>query len=113
MLFMLFSTLGLSVAVAPLGPSTVTAQDSVIKVAGKTAKTEKSTDEEGFLLNLEPLPSDLETSKDFDSRPVGQRKKWQFDTGYFDFDDRKSGLIEPGDNSQNYSGIRFRRPSRK
>lgn len=113
MLLMLFSTLAVLLAVAPLGPSAVTAEDGVIKVAEKSTKIEKRTDEEGFLLNLEPLPSDLESSKDFDSRPVGQRKKWQFDTGYFDFDDRKSGLIEPGDNSQNYSGIRFRRPSRK
>ncbi len=107
MLFMLFPTLIVLVAIGPVGPAAAAAETGVIKVA------EKNTDEEGLLLNLEPLPSDLETSKDFDSRPVGQRKKWQFDTGYFDFDDRKSGLIEPGDNSQNYSGIRFRRPSRK
>ncbi len=113
MLFMLFPTLIVLVAIGPVGPAAVAAETGIIKVAGKTAKTEKNTDDEGFLLNLEPLPSDLETSKGFDSRPVGQRKKWQFDTGYFDFDDRKSGLIEPGDNSQNYSGIRFRRPSRK
>jgi hypothetical protein len=110
MLFMLFPTLVVLVTIGPAGPAAIAAETGVIKVAGKT---EKSTGEEGLLLNLEPLPSDLETSKDFDSRPVGQRKKWQFDTGYFDFDDRKSGLIEPGDNSQNYSGIRFRRPSRK
>ncbi len=109
MAFMLIPSLVVLSAIGFVGSVPSTSGDDLVRVAEKTAK---KTDGEGVLLNLEPLPSDLETSKDFNSKPIGQRKRWKFDTGYFDFDDRKSGLIEPGDNSQNYSGIRFRRPSR-
>lgn len=110
MSFMVFSTLVALSTLGSTGPAPTTFEGGIIKVAEKTANR---ADGEAGSLNLEPLPSDLETSKDFNSQPIGQRKRWKFDTGYFDFDDRKSGLIEPGDNSQNYSGIRFRRPTRK
>lgn len=52
----------------------------------------------------------VESGNDYTSRPVGNRKKWELDTGYFDFDDRKSGILPPGDTSGDYSGIRLRRP---
>jgi len=101
-------TLVFLVALFPFGPAAIAGENGVVTVADQADKT---TDEDGFLLHLEPLPSELETSKDFDSKPVGRRQKWQFDTGYFDFDDRQSGLIPPGDDTQNYSGIRLRRPT--
>ena len=110
MSFMVLSTLVALSAVGATGPAPAPVASGIIKVAENSANR---ADGGGAVLNLEPRPSDLETSKDFNTQPIGQRKRWQFDTGYFDFDDRTSGLIEPGDNSQNYSGIRFRRPSRK
>ena len=53
----------------------------------------------------------LEAGNAYTSRSVGKRDKWELDTGYFDFDDRQSGILPPGDNATgDYSGIRLRRP---
>ena len=53
----------------------------------------------------------LEAGNAYTSRSVGKREKWELDTGYFDFDDRQSGILPPEDNATgDYSGIRLRRP---
>jgi len=47
----------------------------------------------------------------FASKPVGARQKWQLDNGYyFDNDERVTGVTRPGEASEDYSGIRLRRP---
>ena len=56
--------------------------------------------------SLEKFDSD----SNYKSRPVGTGNKWELDTGYFDFDDRNSGILPPGDTTGDYSGIRLRRP---
>ncbi len=46
----------------------------------------------------------------FDSRPVGARQKWQLDNGYFETDERITGTKRPDHATEDYSGIRLRRP---
>jgi hypothetical protein len=66
-------------------------------------------------LDLEPR---LDTQKldgrddAFASKTIGVRQKWQLDRGHFDTDERISGVARPDEASEDYSGIRLRRPRR-
>ena len=44
------------------------------------------------------------------SKPVGSRKRWDLDLGYFGAEERQSGVRPTGEDTGDYSGIRLRRP---
>lgn len=50
---------------------------------------------------------------DYISKPVGQKERWQFDSGYFEYDNQQSNRLPSGDTRGDYSGIRLRRPRQK
>jgi hypothetical protein len=54
---------------------------------------------------------DLTTPSDFVSRPVGQQQKWKIDRGHFGNDDPGTSQFDDA-RSDDYSGIRLRRPRR-
>lgn len=81
---------------------------SIVGAAQAEEVEAKPADPYGLNTNLDDLDG-ADQQQDITSRFEGPRKKWEFDTGYFDFDDRQSGVLLPGDTSQDYSGFRIRR----
>jgi hypothetical protein len=50
---------------------------------------------------------------DYLSRPVGSKQRWQFDSGYFEYDNQQSNRLPSGDTRGDYSGFRLRRARQK
>lgn len=64
-------------------------------------------------LDLDPDLNTLSQDRpdgSYSSKSVGAKQKWQMDKGYFDSDEQRTGVTRPDESSQDYSGIRLRRP---
>lgn len=81
--------------------------------AGEVGREKWQADNLPATLDLDPKiggEASDDTKNSFTTKPVGARQKWQFDKGHFDSDERVTGVTRPGEASEDYSGIRLRRP---
>jgi hypothetical protein len=81
--------------------------------AGEVGGEKWQADNLPATLDLDPKiggEASEDTKKSFATKPVGARQKWQLDKGYFDNDERVTGVTPLGEASEDYSGIRLRRP---